>query len=311
MRVAAIQASPIFLDKRATLEKVLRLIETGARRGISLLVFPETFLPGYPVWLARTNGAAFDDARQKRAYQHYLENAIEQHSPEIKQLSDAARDFKVFVCLGMAERGEGNGSGTIYCSLAMFHPEQGLVEIHRKLVPTYEERLVWGTGDGFGLRVQKYQNARIGGLNCWENWMPMARQALYAQGEEIHVAVWPGSSKLTTDISRFIALEGRVFVISASGLLTAQDIPADFPLGEELLETGTVFCSGGSRIVSPSGTVLATVPDGEEGFAMAEIDLGLVRQERQNFDPAGHYSRPDVLSLRVNRKRLEAVEFGD
>lgn len=309
MRVAVVQAAPVFLDKRATIEKALRLIEAGARRGAGLLVFPETFLPGYPVWVARTNGSAFDNAQQKRAYQHYLENAVEKSSPEMKQLADASRDFRVFLCMGMAERGEGNGSGTIYCSLAMFHPEHGLVSLHRKLVPTYEERLVWGTGDGHGLRVHRFNGTRVGGLNCWENWMPMARQSLYAQGEEIHVAVWPGSSRLTTDISRFIAMEGRVFVLSASGILKASDIPADFPLGEELLATGDEYCTGGSRIVSPTGMVLASVPDGEEGFAFADVDMALVRQERQNFDPAGHYSRPDVLTLHVNRKRLEAVEF--
>lgn len=311
MRVAAVQASPVFLDKRATLDKVLRLMEIGARRGIEVLVFPETFLPGYPVWVSRTNGAAFDDTRQKRAYRHYLEAAVEQHSPEMKQLADASRDLRVFTYLGIAERGEGNGSGTIYCSLAAFHPEHGLVGLHRKLVPTYEERLVWGIGDGHGLRVHSFKNIRFGGLNCWENWMPSARQALYAQGEEVHIAVWPGRPALTADISRFIALEGRVFVVSAGGLLTAADIPADFPLGGELLETGTVFNTGGSLVVAPDGRVVAKVAEGEEGFAVADIDIGTVLQERQNFDPAGHYSRPDVLTLRVNRKRLEAVEFGD
>jgi nitrilase len=211
------------------------------------------------------------------------------------------------IYIGVTERGPGEGRGTVYCSLAAIHPQRGLLSLHRKLMPTYEERLVWGFGDGSGLVVHDYACTRIGGLNCWENWMPLARTALYAQGEEIHVSVWPGRPSLTADISRFIAREGRVFVLAASGVLRGQDIPATFPLREALLETGHAFLTGGSVAVAPTGDVIAAGREGEEELVFADLDLRLVPEERQNFDPTGHYARPDVLRLVVDRSRRRNV----
>lgn len=310
MIVSAVQSAPVFLDAEATTSKVVSLIGRAAAQGAQLVAFPETFLPGYPVWISITDGAAFDDPKQKAAYAAYLDASVESDGPLMRRIVEAARDHRAFVYLGFAERGSAHGRHSIYCSLAAIHPETGLVGVHRKLMPTYEERLVWGQGDGHGLKVHDWNGFRLGGLNCWENWMPLPRQVLYELGENIHVAVWPGSSGLTADISKFIALESRSYVVSSGGLLSAADIPDAFPLKAEVVAQGLgSSCTGGTRIVAPDGTVLAVVPDGEEGIAMAEVALHRVHGARHNFDPAGHYSRPDVLRIRVDGRRLETLEF--
>ncbi len=198
----------------------------------------------------------------------------------------------------------------MFCTLLAIDPRHGIVSHHRKLVPTFEERLVWGHGDGHGLRVHHLGKARVGGLNCWENWMPQARHALYAAGEDIHVSVWPGSERLTRDITRFIALEGRVYSLAASGLLSLEDVPSDFPLRDALEEQGhDLYHSGGSAIAAPDGTWVIEPVEGHEGLIAADVDLTSVGRERQNFDASGHYSHPDVFDVRVDRRRRAAATF--
>ncbi len=312
MIVSAVQAAPVFLDAEATTAKVVSLIARAARQGARLIAFPETFLPGYPAWISVTDGAAFDNLKQKAAYAAYLDASVEGDGPLMRRIVEAARDHGAFVYLGFAERGSAHGRHSIYCSLAAIHPEKGLVGVHRKLMPTYEERLVWSQGDGHGLKVHDWGGFRLGGLNCWENWMPLPRQVLYELGENIHVAVWPGSSCLTADISKFIALESRSYVVSSGGLLFAGDIPDDFPLKAEVVARGFgSCCTGGTRILAPDGELLANVPDGEEGIAIAEVSLKHIGGARHNFDPAGHYSRPDVLRVQVDGRRRETLEFTD
>jgi nitrilase len=312
MRVAAAQARPVWLDPTATTAKVLSWLADAAAQDVQLVAWPETFLSGYPFWLDLTGGARFDDPLQKRAYAAYLEAAVEVDGPELRQVTEAARDLGLFVYLGITERATSSARGTVFCTLVGIDPQAGIVSTHRKLMPTYEERLVWGTGDGHGLRVHRYAGSRVGGLNCWENWMPQARHALYAQGEELHVSVWPGNPRNTADITRFIALEGRVFSLAANGLISLADVPSDFPLHAELQEAGvTDYCRGGSAVAAPDGSwVVAPVAD-EERLVVADLDLRRVAEERQNFDPTGHYSRPDVFTVQVDRRRLEAVRFSD
>lgn len=310
MRIAAAQARPIWLDAAGTTAKVLAWLHDAAAQGVELVAFPEAFLSGYPFWVELTGGARFDDAWQKRAYAAYLEAAVELDGPELAQITEAARDLGVFVYLGTTERGTEYARGTVFCTLVAIDPQVGIVSAHRKLMPTFEERLVWGLGDGNGLRVHRLGGARVGGLNCWENWMPQARHALYAQGEDLHVSVWPGNPRNTADIARFLALEGRVFSLAANGLLSLDDVPADFPLSEELAALATTrYCRGGSAIAAPDGTwVVAPVQD-EERLVVADIDLRRVAEERHNFDPAGHYSRPDVFAVDVDRRRRRPSSF--
>jgi nitrilase len=232
--------------------------------------------------------------------------------PEILLITEAARDLGIFVYLGTIERDVTVGRGTVFCTLVAIDPHAGVVGTHRKLMPTYEERLVWGIGDGNGLRVHQAGAARVGGLNCWENWMPQARHALYAQGEELHVSVWPGNPRNTVDITRFIAREGRVFSLAANGLLGLADIPADFPLRAALEEAGvTEYCRGGSALAAPDGRWLVEPLADEERLIVADIDLAEVRAERLTMDPTGHYSRPDVFTVDVDRRRRAASRFRD
>ena len=312
MRVAAVQAHPAWLDPVATTAIVLRWLAEAARQGVELVAFPETFLSGYPFWLDLTGGARFDDPLQKQAYAAYLQAAVAMDGPEVRQVVEAARDLGIFVYLGTTERATGSARGTVFCTLVAVDPTAGVVGMHRKLMPTYEERLVWGSGDGHGLRVHRYGSTRVGGLNCWENWMPQARHALYAQGEELHVSVWPGNPRNTVDIARFIALEGRVFSLAANGLLSLSDVPAGFPLYEELKALDVQdYCRGGSAVAAPDGRWLVEPVEGEERLVVADLELGRVAQERQNFDPTGHYSRPDVFTVQVDRRRQEAAVFVD
>jgi nitrilase len=308
MRVAAAQARPHWLDPGATTKKVVAWLEMAASQQVELVAFPEAFLSGYPSWLELTNATHFDDAGQKRAYAAYLAAAVELPGPEIATITEAAHDLGVFVYLGTTERMR----GTIFATLVAIDPTAGVVSAHRKLMPTYEERLVWGIGDGHGLRVHQVGAAKVGGLNCWENWMPQARNALYAQGEELHVSVWPGNPRNTVDITRFIAREGRVFSLAVNGLLGLNDVPADFPLRAELEEAGvTDYCRGGSAVAGPDGNWIIEPIADQERLIVADLDMALVAQERHNFDPTGHYSRPDVFTVTIDRSRREAVHFRD
>lgn len=312
MRIAAAQARPVWLDPSATAKKVVAWLEEAVAQRVELVAFPETFLSGYPMWLEHTGGARFDDPGQQRAYAAYLDAAVAIDGPELSSIVEAARDLGVFVYLGVTERGPGPASGTVFCTLVAIDPAAGVVGSHRKLMPTYEERLVWGIGDGHGLRTHAVGGLRVGGLNCWENWMPQARHAMYAGGEDLHVSVWPGNPRNTVDITRFIALEGRVWSLAASGLLSLADIPAGFPLRAELAETGMVdYCRGGSAVAAPDGSWLAEPVTGDERLVVADIDPAAVRAARQNFDPTGHYSRPDVFDVSVDRRRREAARFVD
>ena len=301
MKVAAIQAAPVFLDRTATLEKVLALMDEAAAKGAELCAFPETFLSGYPVWVDLCDGAKWNDDKQKAAYAAYVASAVDGDGPELQAVAKKVKDLGLFTYLGMVERAASGGS--VYCSLGAFDPEKGLVSLHRKLMPTHAERMVWSQGDGHGLRVHDYAGFMIGGLNCWENWMPLARYAMYSQGEQLHIATWPGSPWLTKDITRFIALEGRVYVLSVGGVLTANDIPDTFPLKKELLDIRDRYLSGGTTIVAPDGSTLEGPAKNDECILYADLDLNTVLAERQNFDPAGHYARPDVFRLEIQSER--------
>ena len=307
MRVAAVQASPVFLDAGATTAKTVRLLEEAAANGAELVVLPEGFIPGYPAWL-EGGGAEWLNPDQRAAYAQYLGQSISADGPELEQVAEACSRLGVFAYVGFAERSA--SGGTVYCSLAAIHPSAGVASVHRKLMGTHFERLVWGQGDGHGLVVHEWRGARVGGLNCWENWMPLARYSLYAQGEQIHALVWPGVTMLSADITRFVAMEGRMFAVSAGGVLRSEDVPDSFALKPAIFRRGEVALDGGSMIVAPDGTVLASADPGEETILYADCDLSRVRMERQYFDPAGHYGRPDVFQLTVSRRRLEPIDSG-
>ena len=303
LRVAAFQAHPVWLDSTATTNTILGAIEDAAEQEVKLLAFPEAFLPGYPFWVLLGGVDRFGGERGNEAFAAYLDAAVELSGPELEEITKAAQDHGIFIYLGIAER----KANSVHATLVAIDPELGVVGSHRKLMPTYGERTVWAAGDGHGLEVHQYSGWKIGGLNCWENWMPLPRQALYAQGEQLHVAAWPGSSAMTQEIPRFIAQEGRVFVIVASGLLSHEDVPSDFPYYDLIADKPKGFLNGGSCIASPDGTwQIGPVAD-EDRLLVADIDLESVRHAKHTLDVGGHYARPDVFDLRVNRRRLQVA----
>lgn len=302
MKIAAVQAAPVFLDSQATTDKALGLLREAAAGGAELITFPEVFIAGYPAWL-RVPSVATNDELLKLGHVAYLQSAISASGPEIAAISKLASELGVFVYIGFLERTRSRGS--VYASLAAIHPDKGLVGVHRKLKPTFHERLIWSDGDGHGLEVHEWQDFRLGALNCYENWLPLARHALYSQGEDVHIATWPGDLDVTENISRFIAMEGRVYVVSVSGILRPGDIPDNFPLRRQVVEGRGVINNGGSVIVEPGGRIIAGPVIDEECILYADIDRERVMAEHLKLDPAGHYSRNDVLELNVNRKRYD------
>ena len=210
------------------------------------------------------------------------------------------------------ERAADRGSHSVYCSMVYIDAVGNIQSVHRKLMPTHEERLVWAIGDGNGLKTHKLGPFTVGGLNCWENWLPLARASLYAQGEDLHVAIWPGSQRNTEEITRFIARESRSYVVSVSGLMRREDISDDLPHADLLRETADdVMANGGSCVASPTGEWLLEPEINTESLRIVDLDHQIVLEERHSLDVAGHYSRPDVTRLVVNRKRQTTVDFED
>jgi len=311
MKVAIAQIAPVFLDRAKTTEKIVARIEAAAAEGATLVVFGETILPAYPVWLCRTDGAKFDDPLQKSLHELYLDAAIDIAEGHLATICDAAREHEISVIVGVAERGSDRGGYTIYCSRVFIDGSGEILSVHRKLMPTYEERLSWGTGDGAGLVTHKVGEFTVGALNCWENWMPLARAALYAEGEDLHVMLWPGCQRLTQDITRFVAKESRSFVVSVSGLIREEDFPADLPHRDIIAPAGETLYDGGSCVASPTGEWIVEPVVGREELIVVDLDPRIVKQERQNFDASGHYARPDVFQLTVDRRSQRNVEFLD
>jgi nitrilase len=310
--VGLAQIAPVWLQRDASIAKVVQWIDQAAISGCQLVAFGEALVPGYPFWVERTGGATFDSALQKKLFAHYASQAVCIEDGDLDAVCKTAASKKIAVYLGIIERATNRGGHSLYCSMVYVDAQGNIESVHRKLMPTYEERLVWAIGDGHGLRTHKLGAFTVGGLNCWENWLPLARSALYAQGEDLHVAIWPGNQRNTEDITRFVAREGRSFVISVSGLMRRDDISKDLPEAELLRESADdIMADGGSCIASPNGEWLLEPETNIESLRIAEIDHRLVLEERQNLDVAGHYSRPDVTRLVVNRERQTTVEFMD
>lgn len=310
LKVALAQISPVWLNKTETLIKVENSIIEASKEGVELIVFGEGLVPGYPFWLALTGGAEWDKKVNKEIHAHYVKNSITIEKGDLDVTCKLAKQNKIAVYLGVIERPLDRGGHSIYASLVYINQEGEIKSVHRKLQPTYDERLTWSPGDGNGIRVHSLNDFTVGGLNCWENWMPLPRAALYGLGENLHIAVWPGSEHNTKDITRFIARESRSYVISVSSLMTKNDFPKSTPHINAILEKSPdVLANGGSCIAGPDGEWVVEPVLNKEGLIIETIDFNRVLEERHNFDPVGHYSRPDVTKLLVNTERQSTVDF--
>ena len=312
LNVALAQIAPVWLDKEQTIEKIKNTIETSSKEKAELIIFGEALLPGYPFWIGLTNGAEWNSSVQKEIHAHYVQNSITIEKGELDTICKLAKEHHMAIYLGIIERAHNRGGHSIYASLVYINQEGFIKSVHRKLQPTYDERLTWAPGDGHGLQVHPLKNFTVGGLNCWENWMPLPRTALYGQGEDLHVAVWPGSDHNTKDITRFIARESRSFVISVSSLMQKSDFPKETPHFDKIIKSAPdVLVNGGSCIAGPDGEWIMEPVINKEGIFYETLDFSRVLEERQNFDVVGHYSRPDITQLNVNRDRQSTVFFND
>ncbi|MEP6924556.1 MAG: carbon-nitrogen hydrolase family protein [Pyrinomonadaceae bacterium] len=312
LKIGLAQFAPVWLNRHKTIEKALRYAEDAANENCEIVVLGgEACVGGYPYWVELTDGARFNSIVQKEFFAEYSNQAVCIERGDLQILCQVARDRKIAVYVGVVEKPANRGE-SLYCSLVFIDNGGEIKSVHRKIIPTYEERLVWGIGDGNGLRVHQLNAFTVGGLNCWENWNPLVRTALYGQGEDFHVCVFPGGKHNTQDLTRFIAKESRSFAASVCGTMRKEDFPEDTLHLDKILENAPeVLYNGGTCLAAPDGEwVIEPVCD-EEKLLTVEIDHQKVREERQNFDPVGHYSRPDVAQLTINRNRQSVLKIED
>ena len=308
-RVAVVQAAPVILDWRATVAKACRLIEEAAGLGAGLILFPEAFIPAYPWGLRFGTALGGRTLAGRKAWARYWANAVEVPGPATEAIGKAAKAANAFVAIGVIERDATFSGGTLFCTLVYIGPDGSLLGKHRKLKPTAAERYIWGEGDGSTMPVFDTPAGRVGGLICWENYMPLARMAMYAKGLDIYLAPTADSRDTWQATMQHVACEGRCFVLSCCQYVTKDMYPADLEVRDELDGAPEVLSRGGSVIVAPLGNVIAGPLFGQEGILTADLDLAQVAQGRFDLDVVGHYARPDVFRLTVSEQPLPPVQF--
>ena len=302
IKVAVVQATPVLFDRQATVDKACRLIRETAAQDAQLILFPEAFIPAYPRGLSFGMVVGSRSPEGRRIWQRYWENAVVVPSAATEQLGAVVREMGVYLAMGIIERDSQFSGGTLYCTLLYFGPDGRVIGKHRKLKPTGAERLIWGEGDGSTLTVLETEIGRIGGLICWENYMPLARMALYAKGVEIYLAPTADARDTWQATLRHIACEGRCFVLGCNQFVRRDMYPADLQETDELRAQPEVMCRGGSAVVSPLGEVMAGPLYDQEGILFAELDRAEIVRGKLDFDVVGHYARPDVFELVVRDK---------
>jgi nitrilase len=309
-KVAVIQKPPVLLNRDKTIESALASIDEAAANGASLLVFPEAYLPGYPTWIWRLRPGG-DMALSGEIHARLRENAVDLARGDLKPIQDAAAKHGVTIVIGIHELDSTFSGTTLFNTVVVIGPDGGVLNRHRKLMPTNPERMVWGMGDASGLKVVETPAGRLGALICWESYMPLARYALYAQDIDIYVApTWDtGESWLAT--MRHIAKEAGCWVIGTATALQGNDIPADFPERNRLFTPDEWINDGDAVVVKPMGAIAAGPLTREKGILYAEIDRETARRARRSLDVCGHYSRPDIFSFAVDRRPLNPVQFSD
>ena len=308
-KVAVVQAAPVLFDREASVEKACRLTIEAAAQGAKVILFPEAFVPAYPRGLGFGTVVGSRSTQGRLTWQTYWANAVDIPSPATEALGEAAAQSKAYLIIGVIERDTQFSQGTLYCTILYFSPDGELIGKHRKLKPTAGERLIWGEGDGSTLTVINTEFGKIGGLICWENYMPLARMAMYSKGVEIYLAPTADARDTWQSTLRHIACEGRCFVLGCNQFVTKAMYPGDLEGLEDLTRQPETVCRGGSAIISPLGEVLVGPLYDQEGTLFAELDLGEIPRSRFDFDVAGHYARPDVFKLTVNEKPKVPVVY--
>lgn len=308
-KVAVIQKAPVFLSREGTITRAVASIEEAARHGADLVIFTETFIPGYPAWIWRLRPGS-DWALSGEIYARLFENAVNLEAGDLKPIQDAACQFGVTVVCGLEERDSRLSRATLYNTVVMIGPDGSLLNKHRKLMPTNPERMVWGFGDATGLKAVDTPAGRLGTLICWENYMPLARYALYSQGVEIYIAPTYDSGDGWLGSLQHIAREGCCWVVGCGNLLRASDLPEDLPQKSSLYPDQDEWVNpGDSVIIAPGGEIVAGPMRKEEGILYHEIDLVRASTAKRALDVAGHYSRPDIFQLHINTTPQSPVRF--
>jgi nitrilase len=307
-RVAVIQKPPAYLERTKTIAQAVASVREAAQGGAQLVVFPETFIPGYPAWIWRLRPGG-DMALSEQLHAALLDNAVTVGSDQLAPLQEAAREHRVTVVCGMSERDGAFSRGTMYNTVLVIGPEGSVLNRHRKLMPTNPERMVWGMGDASGLKAVDTPCGRVGALICWENYMPLARYALYAQGVDIYIAPTYDSGECWMATLQHIAREAGCWVVGSGCAFRASDLPASMPGRDALYPNRDEWVNkGGSAVVAPGGKVVAGPMTGELGILYADMDPALFANARRSLDVVGHYARPDLFQLRTNVAAAKPAE---
>ncbi|WP_188066175.1 carbon-nitrogen hydrolase family protein [Brevibacillus brevis] len=309
VRVAVVQAASVIMDREGSTEKAVSLTLEAGEKGAKIVVFPEAFIPAYPRGLTFGAKVGSRSPEGRKDWFRYWDNSIVVPSEETDKLGEAARKAGVYLVIGVIERDNENSGGTLYCSVLFFGPDGELLGVHRKLKPTASERLIWGEGDGSTLPVFDTPYGKIGALICWENYMPLARAAMYAKGVQIYIAPTADARDAWQATIRHIALEGRCFVLSSNQYVTKDMYPTDLACYDDLASSPDEMSRGGSAIVGPLGDYIIEPVFGREEILYADLDIRDIAYSQFDFDVVGHYSRPDVFTLLVNEEKKENVKW--
>lgn len=309
VRVAVIQAAPVIMNLENTVKKAVALTHEAGRKGARIVVFPEAFIPAYPRGLTFGTNVGSRSTSGRQDFARYWRNSVPVPGETTVVLGDAARAAGVYLVIGVIERDNEYSGGTLFCTTLYFGPSGQLLGKHRKLKPTASERLIWGEGDGSTLTVVETPYGRLGGLICWENYMPLARAAMYAKGVDLYVAPTADARDVWQSTIRHIALEGRCFVLSCNQFVTKQMYPKDLSCQSELETAPEVMCNGGSAIVGPLGEYVAEPVYGREDMLIADLDMDMIPASRFDFDSTNSYARPDIFQLVVNERKQGTVRW--
>lgn len=308
-KIAIVQESPVLLNKEKTIEKAIQLVEQAASANAELVVFPEAYISGYPAWIWRLRPGG-DWSVSEDLHSRLLDSAVDINAGDLNLLCDSAKKNKLTIVCGLNERDGALSKATLYNTVVIIGKEGNILNRHRKLMPTNPERMVWGFGDGSGLKVVDTSAGRVGTLLCWENYMPLARYTLYSQGIEVYVAPTYDSGDDWLGTVQHIAREGRCWVICSGVALTNSDIPDDFPERDALYPATEEWINpGDSLVVAPGGEIIAGPMRQEKGILFAEVDLKRVGVSKRDLDIAGHYSRPDIFTLSVDTRPQSPIKF--